>query len=83
MTEMQGILDQLVSTRAQMSLENILNMKGEEQNCRIINDETLVESVLVDNGVTDQERHEKAEPCELPPVLPVTRKDLLKALSIG
>lgn len=48
-------MDQLNSTKAQASLENMLNMEREEQHCQVINDAVLINSVLEERRGIKQE----------------------------
>lgn len=53
MTELKRIPDDLIATSVQMLLERILNMEGQEKNCKDINEVTLVESVFYGMGLID------------------------------
>lgn len=72
------MVDHLIVTRAQMSLENILHMESEEENGRVIIKVTLVELILYESRLIDQEVVEEAEKCEVLSVPPLTAQGCRK-----
>lgn len=81
-SEDQQIMDQPISPRRQMSHENPLNIAGETTNCEISSNEALMESVMVDAGLTDLHLEKTDEPCEPLLVSPHSFTKLQNAHSI-
>lgn len=75
----QSIMNDLVSTRNQISIENLLNMQGEEENFQQVCDESFVEEEM---GLDEIENDQMDGDDNGAEVAPLSRNETLKALSI-
>lgn len=82
MTQLQNTMDKLISSEAQMSLENILNMEGKDDNAPNNCEESLVAAVLRDIGVQKSDDEEATNSSIHVDVQPLSRVELLRNLSV-
>lgn len=81
-SRVRDVMDRLVPPQAQMSIENIVDMGGEEEHCQQMNDAELIEEIISGEGIegdTSGDDDQCSADTEVP--LP-SRKETLKALSI-